>query len=76
MRIDRLYEAINEARRFLGKATQCLVKYDTRMTQKGENISCKIMITYESPGLATATKRASLDLTQALVNLRKDDYDE
>jgi len=64
--VDR---AANEARRFLDKYAEWLQTYSVETYMEGTPHECHVASS--SPPLHAALRRASLDLTRALANMRK-----
>lgn len=65
MKTDRLSQAITEAKRFLERAEP----YRAELEARGLDFS-----RYQDQKQTAAIRRASLDLTRALADLRRPDY--
>ena len=72
MNIGKLTIAINEAERFLIKAHEARKKWDKDLAEAHERINITHHDRFNNVSAENATcKRASMDLTRALANLRK-----
>jgi hypothetical protein len=70
---DKLQEAINEAHRFIKAAVEARAIMDGKPVRYLDYTK-KMPVTYEGHGYGpanAAVRRASMDLTRALANLRK-----